>query len=160
MSLISIHAALRYNTIFCCDRHGDNVFDLDDFVPGSVFNSFANTAVKCKDPPTAHSKNCPVKQRHMLDDHLIKWLITTTQSDGSRAGCDILSDQNCSLLVRAPPNSLHSPSHITQLLDETAEWEKDWAALLLEVISMYDKQIVVVLSTSKLLVQKKVKTSH
>jgi hypothetical protein len=148
------HAALEYDTKFCCDRHDDKDWNIANFLPGPMFHNVLNAAVKRKVPP-ARSKTRPVKQRLALDNQLIEWLMVSVKSS-NRAGCDILSDQNRGLLVRASCNSLRSPADITKLLDETAEWEEDWAASLLQVISKYD---MAVNSHSKAPIRKRVKTS-
>jgi hypothetical protein len=59
-----------------------------------------------------------------------------------------------------------SPGDITRLLDETEEWEKEWAATLYDVISQYDKELAATATagkvgkSSQIPVQKKTKTSH
>jgi hypothetical protein len=54
---------------------------------------------------------------------------------------DILAFPQRRTLVRAPPKSLRSSADVTKLLGETEEWEVEWAALLFELVSKYDKEL-------------------
>ena len=160
--------ALHYNTTFCCDRHDDDVFDLDEFLPSPMYTSvLPTTLTKRKEPPAPRVKKRLVKDRQALDRRLIQWLISASQDDhlcGVRAVVDILSDRNRSILVCAHPASLSSPDIITKLLDETGEWGEEWSAPLLDVIRQYDKDISSSVVKNKALQaqpsQKKVKISH
>jgi hypothetical protein len=72
--------ALDYNTMFCCDHHDDDVFDLDDFLPGILYNGSSSTlSMKRKNPP--RNKYHPTKERSALDNRIIKWLIKASKDD-------------------------------------------------------------------------------
>ena len=133
--------ALDYNTMFCCDRHDDDIFDLDDFLPGTMYNGSSSIlSTKRKNPP--QNKYRPTKERSGLDNSLIKWLIQASEDDplhGVQATYDILSDPNQSALVRTPFKQLQSPNDITKLFDEMEEWGNEWAALLFKEVQDYEK---------------------
>jgi hypothetical protein len=157
--------ALVYNTPFCCDRHDDDIFDLEDFLPGPLYtgNLFSSSVKRKK--PAPRKTYCPTVERPDLDKRLIKWLNEANENDhlrGFRATYDILSDHNRFLLGHASPKELKSPADITKLLGETAEWGSEWAALIFAEIRSYDKHLSeardVRKEVSGVLVTKKAKT--
>jgi hypothetical protein len=130
---------------FCCDRHDDDVFDLNEFLPSPLYTDVPSTiGTKRKEPPTPRVKKRVVKEREALDHRLIQWLTTASQNDhlrGVQAAVDILSDRNRAILVCTHPALLASPNAITKLLDETEEWQEEWSTLVFDVIRQYDKDI-------------------
>lgn len=133
--------ALAYNTQFCCDRHTDEVFDLEDFLPGAIFTSIpVSPSLKRKKRPT-YRRIC---DRAALDDRIISWLQTSSEQDplrGIRAMYDILSHKQRSKLVRAPAKSICTAAKLVELLEETEEWRGEWANSLLEVVVAYDREL-------------------
>ena len=136
--------ALHFDTPFCCDRHEDDVFDLNDFLPSLLYTAALTTTLTKRKAPAPRVKRRMVKDRQALDLRLIQWLISASENDplcGVRSVVDILSDHNRAMLICANPASLSSPHTITKLLDETEEWAEEWSAQLLGVIHQYDKEL-------------------
>lgn len=152
--------ALEFHTEWCCDRHVDEVFDLDDFLPSSIFTGN-------KDEPSLKRKKRPtyrrVCDRAELDTRIISWLQSASEQDplrGVRAMYDILSHKQRTKLVRAPAKSIRSTSKLAEILEETAEWKGEWADSLLEVIIMYDADLAAKKKAANVPAQKKSKTNH
>jgi hypothetical protein len=107
-----------------------------------------------------------VKERAELDQCLIAWLTAAHENDPLRgvwAMYDILPHSNQVNLVRAKANSLRMLQSITELFEQTKEWEEEWAQSLFAVVMDYEchlksrgKEISVVNSH----VPKKTKVSH
>ncbi|KAF8241150.1 hypothetical protein L208DRAFT_1464151 [Tricholoma matsutake] len=136
--------ALHFNTTFCCDRHKDDVFDLNDFLPSPLYTGTSMSTLTKRKAPAPHVKRRVVKDWQALDLHLIKWLTSASENDplhGVQSVVDILSDHNRAMLICANPALLFSPCTITKLLDETQEWAEEWSALLLDVIRQYDNEL-------------------
>lgn len=81
--------------------------------------------------------------RVALDTRIIEWLKMAAGADplhGVRATYDILSTSQRAVLVRTAPNKIKFASDIRQLLEETDEWEAEWAGSLFELISNYNNE--------------------
>ena len=105
-------------------------------MPGYLFQGAISATSETK--PT----NCyrPTWERHGLDLLLITWVENEHSQDtcsAFRAPYDILSRAQRDVLVRTQFSAITSASSITKILDETSEWEEEWAAKVYKVICDY-----------------------
>ena len=151
-----IISALDYTDEFCCDRHQDDVFDLNDHLPALTYEPVNTTVMKRKARPIYR----PKVDRLPLDSRIIAWLKSSSENDplcGVRTMDGILSFRQRVKLVRATPDPVHSAGIIVNLLEETEEWGSEWGGSLAELISAYDRERVSLVSgRSKLMPRKKV----
>jgi hypothetical protein len=80
-------------------------------------------------------------EREGLDEAIVKWVRSAFENDplrGTRAIYDILTYSQRLKLVCAPPESVRTPEAVTALLEESEEWEREWAAPLCQVVRDYD----------------------
>lgn len=129
----------EFTSTFCCDRH-DNSFDLQAFLPGTIYKLEASTGEKQKVVSSGTSaKLRPKADRISLDDKIIQWLKDKVAQDPSgRPYYHILSDSQKKTLIRIPSKDLQSPANIIQVLDESEEWGALWAGKLFHLISEHD----------------------
>ncbi|KAF8871179.1 P-loop containing nucleoside triphosphate hydrolase protein [Infundibulicybe gibba] len=129
--------ALDFHTEFCCDRHPDSPFDLQQMLPGSIFPG---------DPPPRpgkrkqpNTKYRPTHERSTLDLRIILWLESRVNANPNcpRTTYDILTHQQRLTLVRTPATLIPSANSIVQLLGESDEWEANYATSLYKVFEDY-----------------------
>lgn len=131
-------AAFDFITPFCCDRCpcDGNRFNLEDYMPGHLFKGLISTASETK--PSNRFR--PTWERHGLDLLLIAWVEYEHSQDpfsAFRTPYDILSRTQRDLLVRTQYSAITSASSITNILNETSEWEEEWAEKIYNVIRDY-----------------------
>ena len=105
-------------------------------MPGYLFRGAISAAPETKPP----NRYCPTWERHELDLRLIAWVEYEHSQDRYsifRAPYDILSRAQRDLLVCTQISAITAPSSITKILDETSEWEAEWAEKLYKVIWEY-----------------------
>ncbi|KAF8240974.1 hypothetical protein L208DRAFT_1230285 [Tricholoma matsutake] len=95
-------------------------------------------SASAKHPQT---KYCPVRKCESLELLLKKWVFEAHGSDplcfGHRLS-SILDDPSIKALTMACAGTLKTRTDLTQLLDQSLEWENTWAGSLLSVIAAYD----------------------
>jgi hypothetical protein len=105
-------------------------------MPGYLFRGAISAASETK-PPNRYR---PTWERHELDLRLIAWVEYEHSQDTCsvfRAPYDILSRAQRDLLVRTQFSAITALSSITKILDETSEWEEEWAEKIYRVICDY-----------------------
>jgi hypothetical protein len=124
-------------TPFCCDCHNDQHFDLQSFLPGYLYTG-ALTIIQME--PRTKVQYRPTWERHALDMKLIAWIKEQVSHDKLYcAPYFILSKAKRETLVKAKFETITSPSTITHMLQETAEWERAWADKLYSLICDFQK---------------------
>jgi hypothetical protein len=125
---------LRFITPFCCDRH-DNGFSLEAELPGFLYTGAINIVPA---QTKVHKRYRLTWERPALDELLITWVEAEVRQDKLlRPQYDILSRAQRETLQRTMYSSITSPSVIAQILDETPEWEEEWAAKIYKIICDY-----------------------
>jgi hypothetical protein len=127
--------ALVYVTDFCCDCHEDG-FKLQDYLPGFLYtgaDAFISTG------PKPANRYRPTWERQALDELLISWVQSHLDKPNAvfRSSYDILSYSQREMLIKARYENITSPSVITQILNESPEWEALWAQGLYELIQNF-----------------------
>lgn len=86
---MSLSIALAYNTQWCCDRHDDAVFNLEDFLSSS---SYSEEPIKLPDTRKRKKrpKYRPTLDRPALDDRIIVWLHFAVGLDSDDGSCNCL----------------------------------------------------------------------
>jgi len=105
-------------------------------MPGYLFQGAISAAPKTKPP----NRYCPTWEHHELDHQLIAWVEYEHAQDSCsvfRAPYNILSQAQHDLLVHTQISAITAPSSITKILDETSEWEGEWAEKLYKIIRDY-----------------------
>ena len=127
--------ALHFKTPFCCDRRHDDDFSLEAELPGFLYTGAIDiTPVQIK----AQERYRPTWERPALDELLIAWVENEVRQDRLlRPAYHILSLAQRDTLQRTIYSSITSPSAIAQILDETPEWEEEWAAKIYKIICDY-----------------------
>jgi hypothetical protein len=105
-------------------------------MPGYLFRGAISAVSEAK----ASNRYRPTWERHGLDLQLISWVAYEHSRDtcsAFRAPYDILSRAQRDVLVRTQFSAITSATSITKILDETPEWEEEWAAKIYKVICDY-----------------------
>jgi len=92
----------------------------------------------------------PTPARPGLEARLNRWLIHEHSVDSLRSVRPphlILSHSQRFELVRAHPKRLKSVSDITTLLNESSEWESEWASKIYGVITQFNVDFAALSST-------------
>jgi hypothetical protein len=130
-------AAVKYTTKFCCDRH-QNGFNLQDFVPGTIFTG------KDDKVPAEKKKRAvyrPVKDRVALEESIHTWRRHVHANDSVRMVMParwIIDDGQIKTLAATLPSALSCPETITRILGKPSEWSKQYAHSLFNVIQKYE----------------------
>ncbi|KAF6762186.1 P-loop containing nucleoside triphosphate hydrolase protein [Ephemerocybe angulata] len=157
---------------FCCDRHGD--VNLKTAFPGPMLYE-SPTGIKfygppddpastMADPPQGEKRSAVRNKYRRNQKELItlikQWrfgLAATLGPGGSPSF--VLSDRDIKLLARAHPTTVTSASAITSILDQTSEWNEDWAPALYTIIEEYDRNRKPAKPTTKKPAPKKAKVT-
>ena len=105
-------------------------------MPGYLFKGAIPAASETK----PSNRYRPTWERHGLDLLLIAWVEYEHSQDtclAFRAPYDILSRAQRDVLVRTQYQAITSSSSITKILDETSEWEEEWAEKIYKIICDY-----------------------
>ena len=133
--LTSCLLALQFITPSCCDRHNDS-FNLEGFFPGYLYTG-AVTSIVPAETKVPHRYR-PKWERPALDQLLISWVENEARHDKLlRSPDDILSRAQRDTLQRAVYSTIASPSAITRILNESLEWEEEWASKFFKIICDY-----------------------
>ena len=137
--LFYLLAAFDFITPFCCDHcdHDGETFKLEDFLPGYLFQGAISATTS---EPKVVNRYCPTWERHELDLQLIAWVEHQHSQDPYSAFCapyDILSQAQRDTLVLTQFLAITSTSSITEILNESSEWGKEWAEKIYTVICNY-----------------------
>jgi hypothetical protein len=82
----------------------------------------------------------PTWERHALDLKLISWVAEQVSHDRLlRSPYDILSRLKREILVKTKFETITSSSTITQILEETTEWESAWAEKIYKVLCEFQQ---------------------
>jgi hypothetical protein len=79
-----------------------------------------------------------------LDYRLVEWLKVEHAADSLSDVCPphlILSQTQHLNLTHVHPKKINSPSDITSLLNESAEWGDEWAVKLFKVLVSFDTDL-------------------
>jgi hypothetical protein len=154
--------ALLYTTKFCCDSVVDHPgaisFNLQDFLPGRLpgnespaDSSLVETEIS-ESAEKSNPKYRPPKERPALDFCLIQWLKHEHETDllrSVRLPHFILSQTQHFNLTQVNPNQIKSPSDITVLLNESSDWEDEWALKLFNLFLLYKADLAAILNGQK-----------
>ncbi|KAF4618102.1 hypothetical protein D9613_012643 [Agrocybe pediades] len=122
---------------FCCDRHDDG-FSLEAELPNWLYRG-AEFISESGISKGTQARYRPKYERPALDRLLMDWVQNMVAEDRLlRAPYDILSLAQRDKIQRVPFKDISSPSTIRQLLDETEEWEKEWAGKIFQIIHDYE----------------------
>jgi len=131
---MALPLALHFITPFCCDRHNDG-FSLEAELPGFLYTG-AVTIIPGE--AKTQTRYRPKWERPALDHLLITWVENEVRQDKLlRAPYDILSRTQRDILQRTLFQKITSPSIIARILDETPEWEEEWAAKIYRIVCDY-----------------------
>lgn len=101
------------------------------FLPGALYKSTGEKRKADDQADSTPAKLRPKADRIILDNKIIEWLKDQTAQDPiGRPYYHILSDVQKKTLVRIASKDLQSSTIITKALDETEEWEAQWASKL------------------------------
>ncbi|KAF8871288.1 P-loop containing nucleoside triphosphate hydrolase protein [Infundibulicybe gibba] len=133
--------ALEFTGRWCCDRHVGNGFDLAQLFLGPIFTG--------DEPPPSIPKRKrikyrPVKERDGLEHQLKIWLYNAYMNSPhrfSQRASLILDEPSIHSLVKVDPKNIKTPSDITQILNQTTEWESNWSRPIYKVITAYDRSL-------------------
>ena len=84
------------------------------------------------------------KDQPALDYRLIEWLKVEHATDSLRAVRPphlIPSQTQCLNLMRVHPTKITSPSDITALIEESAEWGDEWADKIFKVLVSFNADL-------------------
>ena len=96
--------------------------------------------------PLRNPKYRPPKERPALDFQLIQWLKLEHETDPLRSVRPphfILSQMQRFNLTRVNANQIKSPSDITALLNESSDWEDEWALKLFNLFLLYKADLAI-----------------
>ena len=105
-------------------------------MPGHLFRGAISAVSETK----ASNRYRPTWERHELDLLLISWVEYEHSQDtlsAFRAPYDILSRAQRDVLVRTQYPVITSASSITKILNESSEWEEEWAEKIYKIICDY-----------------------
>jgi hypothetical protein len=139
--------ALSFTGPWCCNRH-NNEFDLQSLVPGPIFSG-VDTAITQAIKRKRRITNRPVDERMALASILHTWQLTKHSKDHLapvRPLFYILSDYSINKLAKLPMSKDISPASITEALDETLEWSKEFADEICLAIRDFDSAMATVKS--------------
>lgn len=148
---MTCYLALVYTAPFCCDTpaHPEAAsFKLQEFLPGPIFTeSMVTEELATKAATITRSTRHAYRskaERPALDFRLIKWLENEHACDplrDVRPPYHILSHTQREKLIRVHRNSIKASSDITELLDESKEWETEWANKIYQIIDSYNTEL-------------------
>ncbi|KAF7976463.1 hypothetical protein HWV62_6719 [Athelia sp. TMB] len=121
----------------------DDGFRLQDYFQGPILTA-PRPKVQVWKP---RAKYWPVAEREELMKRLITWARITHLDDPVHSQWPrdwILPDTSAKLLAREVAGSVDSPSKISALLEENKDWEDNWAALFLSVVTQYDAELAAI----------------
>ncbi|KAF9537104.1 hypothetical protein CPC08DRAFT_651860, partial [Agrocybe pediades] len=128
--------AMQFTTQFCCDRHDDG-FSLEAELPGFLYcGAVEESATEGR---SVQNRYRPKYERPALDRLLIDWVERMAEEDKTlRAPYDILSHMQRDKIQRVAFKNISSPSRIREILNETEEWEAEWASQIYQIIRDYE----------------------
>ena len=123
---------------------------MPDFLPGTLYKTTREKRKADSQANGTSAKLRPKADRIILDNKIIEWLKAEIAQDYlGRPYYYILSDNQKRTLVRIASKDLHSSTTITEALEETEEWGRQWAGKLFDLMVEHDMATKALAAASK-----------
>jgi hypothetical protein len=135
------YAALSFSSPWCCDRHSGNGFLLPSFFLGPFFTEAEHMLPPAKRTRAPKGQNRPTCDRKPLQRRLHAWRNQAHQLDSLRAvrpPSFICDDKSIIKLSTMRPDKVTCPLDLVHALDETEDWQVEWAEQVFSVIREFD----------------------
>lgn len=142
LTLTALFIGIAFTNDWCCDRHPLTQTAIFTFwFTGTLFTTeIANTSKRTTQVRRKRVQVRPRIQRPALIEHLTLWRLSENLRDRYRvfrSELAILSDKGIKLVTAIASQRL-SVALLVETLDETAEWEKEWASKILGAIQAHE----------------------